>query len=235
MHSTRTISRRGAARTALFGAVASALLLGGCASHSKHHFTVDPYSHDYKKRHPITIGEREHTLDIPVALSTHELPRAAREAVAGFAQGYARAPAGAMRVLLPTGSPNAQSASALGSDILEALSNGGVDPSRVEILHYDATRHGAAAPVRLSYHGVAASVHECGKWTEDLGHSPQNRNYGNFGCATQKNLAAVVANPADLLGPRGTTAVDGANRANVVENYRRRGSDTIRIGQSSGF
>ena len=29
-----------------------------------------------------------------------------------------------------------------------------------------------------------------------------NRNYGNFGCATQQNLAAMVDNPLDLLYPR---------------------------------
>ena len=31
----------------------------------------------------------------------------------------------------------------------------------------------------------------------------ENRPYWNFGCATQRNLAAMVDNPADLVQPRG--------------------------------
>ena len=33
----------------------------------------------------------------------------------------------------------------------------------------------------------------------------ENRQYWNFGCATQRNLAAMVANPADLVQPRSET------------------------------
>ena len=31
----------------------------------------------------------------------------------------------------------------------------------------------------------------------------ENRPYWNLGCANQRNLAAMVANPADLVQPRG--------------------------------
>ena len=207
--------------------------LAGCEGHSRHHFEVGAESHNYKQRHPITIGEKEHTLDIPVGRSRagvgHALPRASQQAVAGFAQGYARNPSSTMRVMMPTGSPNAHVASALGSDILEALSNGGVEPDRVEIMHYDASRHGATAPIRLSYHGIAADVHECGKWDADLTRQNDNRNYTNFGCATQRNLARIVANPADLLAPRGTAPIDGENRANKIRQYRQTGNGQIAV------
>ena len=33
----------------------------------------------------------------------------------------------------------------------------------------------------------------------------ENRPYWNFGCANQRNLAAMVDNPADLVQPRGET------------------------------
>lgn len=222
-------------KVALIAVALGSVTLAGCENHSKHHFEVNHAPSSYQQRHPITIGEKERTLDVPVGGAGHELSKPMREAVTGFAQGYANNPASSMRVMMPTGSPNAHTASALGSEILEALSNGGVDPSKVEIMHYDASLHGRAAPIRLSYHAVAAEVAECGRWNADLGRQNDNRNYTNFGCATQSNLAAVVANPADLLGPRASAPIDGANRAQKIEQWRQRGSQPITLATPSTF
>ena len=227
---------RGRRLASLAGAGLALAALAGCEGYSRHHFAVDHTPSSYQQRHPITIGEKERTLDIAVGRSgAAGLAEASREAITGFAQSYVRNPASPMRVMMPTGSTNAHAASALGSDILEALSNGGVAPDRVEIMHYDASRHGATAPIRLSYHAVAAGTHECGVWDADLSRQNDNRNYTNFGCATQKNLAAIVADPADLLGPRATTPVDGAARAQKIDTYRTGGSRDITIGTASGF
>lgn len=219
-HTKRTgVSRTGITNTGV--ALAALIALAGCESHSKHFFEAGTKPHNYRQNHPIVIGEREQTLDVPVGASVSGLTLAAKEAITGFAQDYARNPSGPMRVMMPTGSPNAHVASALGSDIMEALSEGGIDPSKVHVMHYDASRHGRAAPVRLSYQGITADVKECGKWDEDLAHSRENRNYTNFGCANQKNLAAIVSNPADLLAPRGQSSIDGANRARKLDAYQR--------------
>ncbi|MGH6866825.1 MAG: CpaD family pilus assembly lipoprotein [Methyloceanibacter sp.] len=37
----------------------------------------------------------------------------------------------------------------------------------------------------------------------NLARDPQNMPWPNMGCATQRSLAAVVADPQGLLGPRG--------------------------------
>ena len=56
----------------------------------------------------------------------------------------------------------------------------------------------------------------CGQWPHDLGPSAdgnyiENQPYWNLGCASQRNLAAMVDNPADLVQPRGETpAYDAA-------------------------
>jgi pilus assembly protein CpaD len=48
----------------------------------------------------------------------------------------------------------------------------------------------------------------------------RNLPYPNFGCAQQRNLAAQIANPADLLGPRTTETADAERRAVVFDKYR---------------
>jgi pilus assembly protein CpaD len=46
-----------------------------------------------------------------------------------------------------------------------------------------------------------------------------NLPYPNFGCATQRNFGAQVANPADLLGPRSETARSSERRDQVWSKY----------------
>jgi type IV pilus biogenesis protein CpaD/CtpE len=42
----------------------------------------------------------------------------------------------------------------------------------------------------------------------------------NYGCAYQNNVAAMVANPADLLRQRAELPPDANRRAGVIEAYR---------------
>ena len=61
---------------------------------------------------------------------------------------------------------------------------------------------------------------ECGNWPTNLGREPQNLPHTNLGCATQHNLAAMVANPADLVQPRGESPSWTQRRTVVFEKYR---------------
>ena len=58
------------------------------------------------------------------------------------------------------------------------------------------------APVRVSYLRYVAEAPVCGSWPTNLAEQRDNGNYPNFGCANQRNLAVMVSNPADLVGPR---------------------------------
>ena len=80
----------------------------------------------------------------------------------------------------------------------------GFDPSIVKTRHYIAPRH-AQPPIRISYVRYVAEGPQCGDFPTNLASQPDNLNSENFGCATQKNLAAMVANPADLVEPRTMT------------------------------
>ena len=61
---------------------------------------------------------------------------------------------------------------------------------------------------------------------DDLGPSDvaeygQNRQYWNFGCAAQRNLAAMVDNPADLAQPRADQPSYTSRRSVVLDKYRK--------------
>ena len=65
-----------------------------------------------------------------------------------------------------------------------------------------------------------AEAPECGRWPSNLADESRNLPYPNFGCAQQRNLAAQIANPADLLGPRTVEPADAERRAVVFDRYR---------------
>ena len=61
---------------------------------------------------------------------------------------------------------------------------------------------------------------ECGTtWIHDADRDRKNLPSPNFACATQRNLAAMIANPADLLGPRSETPRDASRRDVVYDGY----------------
>jgi len=194
--------------------------VAGCARTDREQIEVGGIPLDYRARHPIVLSEQEKTLDVPVASGARELNVAVRSNIRGFAAEFATAGTGSLFVILPSGSPNAHAVRSLKGDILQALSDGGAPRNRVIFQHYDATAHGSAAAVRLSYNAVTASAGPCGNWPDDMTDTKYNRNYYDYGCASQANLAAIIANPVDLMGPRQMSQIDAAQRAAVIQDYQ---------------
>ena len=83
--------------------------------------------------------------------------------------------------------------------------------------------YASASPptIKLSYARLTATAGPCGLWPHDLGPAndpvyQQNLNYWNMGCATQRNMAAMIDNPADLVQPRGETPAYQARRSVAI-------------------
>jgi len=65
-----------------------------------------------------------------------------------------------------------------------------------------------------------AHVNDCRSWPQDMTQTAQNTPYANLGCSTQNNIAAMVADPRDLIRPRPTAPADAMRRSKVFDNYR---------------
>jgi pilus assembly protein CpaD len=75
--------------------------------------------------------------------------------------------------------------------------------------------------VDVSYISYSASADSCGDWSENEAFSADNQTPKNFGCAVQHNIAAMVADPRDLLGPTRSGDVDTARRGTVLDAYEK--------------
>ncbi len=202
---------------ALIVAGGLAAVLAGCQSVP----TAETVArHDYKLRHPIVISEAAETLDIPVGAETRSLSGQMREAVAGFAAEARQQGSGDAEILVPSGSRNEAGAHAIAGQVRRVLLRNGFSEHRVHIRSYPVGDPRVVAPLRVAYSRVKASVHACGRWTDNLASNSANENYADFGCATQANLAAMIDNPADLLHPRSEGPADRHRRDTMHGNYR---------------
>lgn len=81
---------------------------------------------------------------------------------------------------------------------------------------------GAVQPgsVRVVVSRMTASVPGCPIWEDEVVGAPE-RTATNYGCATNSNLAAMVADPADLvLGQAGDGSGDAATASKAIRQYR---------------
>jgi pilus assembly protein CpaD len=180
---------------------------------------------DYRDRHPITIAEGHRTLELFVGSGRGGLTPMQRAEVLGFAQKWRREATGGIMIKRPVGGPNERAARDTLKETLSILAHAGIPNHGIGIKTYQSGPD-SVAPLRLSYPQVAAHAGPCGLWPEDLGASYErqhfeNRPYYNLGCAHQRNLAAMVVDPADLIQPRAETAAYTAKRTFGTEKWRK--------------
>ncbi len=200
-----------------------AATISGCAR--VHNIETGSVPDDYRTRHPIIVSEQEYAVDIAVARQDRHLTLGSADAVRGFASNYRETASGTVQIMTPVGSPNSAAAAIVAKQVRSVMIEENVPADRIYITSYQAEAAYDAAPIRLSFVGIQASTNQCGKWPADLVYNTtENKNWENFGCATQNNLAAQISDPSDLLAPRGMTPIDAQRRDKVFENYRKYGA-----------
>ena len=208
---------------ALFGL---ALGLAGCNTTSDQ-IVTGGVPEDYRARHPIGIEEGRHSIVVFVGRGRGGLSPEQRSDVAGLSRNWVHEGTGAIVAEVPVDTPNARAAASAYHEIRSVLLASGV-PSNGVVLRNYAPRDPEFFPaIRLSYPKIKAVAGPCGLWPEDLGPSVldpsynDNKPYYNFGCATQRNMAAMIDNPADLEQPRAETPVYTTRRTEGFEKYRK--------------
>jgi pilus assembly protein CpaD len=211
----------------LFGAlIGLSAVLGGC-NYTSETVTTATIPDDYRLRHPIAITEANRSIVVFIGHGRGGLTATQRDDVIGMARTWAREGTGAISADVPVDTPNARAAASAMSEIRSMLAAGGV-PSNLVVTHrYHPADPQEFAPIRLTYSRIAATAGPCGTWPEDLGPNisnpryNENKQYYNFGCATQRNLAAMVDNPSDLVQPRSETPAYTMRRTEGFEKYRK--------------
>jgi pilus assembly protein CpaD len=204
----------------LIVACALSVLLAGC-KHGEEGTQVAGWALiDSSQRHPILVSQQPANLNIRVPSGSHGLSPQQRAQLLEFAERYRTGDGGNSRLVIsaPSGSPNEMAAMGAVGEIRGLLANRGYSEASITVEAYT-EEHDANAPIRVSYLRYVAEGPQCGQFPANLARQPDNLPYANFGCATQHNFAAMVANPADLVAPRNMTPRSADRRATTWGKY----------------
>ena len=176
---------------------------------------------DPNQRHPIMVSQQPSHLNVHVPRGAHGLSPTQRADVIDFVNRYRAADAGNSRLVIsvPSGAPNEVAAMNATGDIRALLLDGGFNESGITVEAFN-DESNPAPPIRISYMRYVAEGPQCGHdWSQNLAHGPNNNSYPNFGCSNQRNLAGMIANPADLLGPRSEGQRYAERRDEIMDKY----------------
>ena len=216
------------ARTLAF--VSLAALLAGCKTTSQVEL-VQNIPDDYRQRHPIAVREKVQSMTVFIGDARGTLTPTQRAEAAALASSWRQEATGGIIIEMPVGSPNERAAASASREIRSILSSAGVPARAIEIRSYPAQDPVRLGTIRVNYPRMAAETGPCGLWPHDIGptYDPiywANKPAWNHGCANQRNLAAMVDNPSDLVQPREETPAYTPRRNIAFDKYRKGTSTT---------
>jgi pilus assembly protein CpaD len=222
---TQTHGRSPRLASLLLTSLALAALLGGCgADRTVSNAAREPS--DVRQRHPIVLADKSRTLDIFVGTNANALDPRQKEDLRAFVAEFREHGKGAMTASVPVGGTN-PAGDARGIEMIRTALGGPKNNFPLSVQTYAVEDPSLAAPIRLSFAELGAKVpHGCGRWPKDLSGSTtkdgiENEQYWNFGCAEQQNLAAMVADPIDLVRPQVEGRIDVVKRSGEIEKLRK--------------
>jgi pilus assembly protein CpaD len=169
---------------------------------------------DLNRQFPVTVQPRMVTLRL-LYNGRPELDGNATGQIARFASDYLSYGSGSLAIAAPAAYPR------VADMVVAHLLENGVGRNQIMVGGADAP--GPTDDIRLTFIRYVTEAPSCGDWSTDLASTAGNLPHPNFGCAQQRNLAAMVADPRDLLTPDMTVTPiqgDAQRRLTVIDRYR---------------
>ena len=143
-----------------------------------------------------------------------------RQAVRAFALAYQDEGHGAVIISRPSNGPDDIAAMRASADARAIMLAEGIEQAWIAEGTYDGT--GArSAPLIISYRTYNATVPGCPDLSSvDFADTSSNSALPSLGCAVAVNLAAMIADPSDLVGDQPMDPADLGRRSIVLSKYR---------------
>ncbi|MBF0560771.1 MAG: Type IV pili component [Alphaproteobacteria bacterium] len=175
-------------------------LLGACAA--------DLADQDYRLGHPITVEQRQLHASFDRPTDGRTLPASDQDRLRRLADESLQRGAGAVIIA----SPDAGFAQSL-ADALKRLG--------ITAILAPTSGTARAEEATIDIPVWVARLPECGLFERGLNPDYDNAPNSNWGCALQRNRAAMVQNPADLIRAQEASGRYGIRSADVLDKYGR--------------
>jgi pilus assembly protein CpaD len=215
--------RRTRSALRLMAAGSLAAMLAGCYYQTE--AEQKAYPNDYRVRHPITVHEGVQSVEVLIGRNRGGLTPSQRADVLAFAQAWRHEAGSGIIIDEPHGGQTDHAADDAIREIHSIFGAIGDPKGAIYVRRYTPARS-ALASIKLNYSKLVAEAGPCGQWPRDIGPSyesgfAENQNYWNLGCASQRNLASMVDNPADLVQPRGEIPPWAPRRDAAIDHWRK--------------
>ena len=184
-------------------------------------------SEDGARNHPITVEPSFRELKVQFAGGADGMNAEDAAKFDAFLADYRVHGNGSLGISVPNGIPGRTALTALA----ERAAATGISRDKILVSTHDVAN--GDNRVDVSYIAYTAHTQACGNWSENEAFTLDNQTPKNFGCSVQQNIAAMVADPRDLLGPGAMGPVDTERRAAVMDHYEK-GEVTQAAKHSSG-
>lgn len=206
---------------ALLGTALGLLGAAGCASTSASAVPVEYLEGTPLDRHPITVSKKTEYLEVILNPADTQLRVTEKDRIRSFVAGYVENGHGPLIMSMPQGSPNAQLSVQAVAEAREIAWEHGVEYKEILGGAYNASSKGAGAPLVLAYTSFRANAPKCESLAnQDFADAVSNNEMPTFGCSIRANMAAMIADPADLFGERELEEGDNDRRSTVLGLYR---------------
>ena len=187
-----------------------ALIAGACSSsfEDRYHAALP-----IEQRHPIEVKSEVALLNVSTDGSGRLSPQA-RQQVAGFFNAYRADGSGAIEIQTAVGG---RAAAQTEGEIRSIAAIYGIPGGNITVSGYQPDAN-SRTNTRLAYARYVASVPSCknADWSQNLSMTWDNSTYPTFGCSMQQNVAAMAANPRDLIEAQPMDATASSERRDTI-------------------
>jgi pilus assembly protein CpaD len=180
---------------------------------------LHPMVTDPQQRHPIVVAADTASLDMVVLSDRDGLDARSELDVVRFVRKYRQEGKGPLTLWLNSKNSGHRGVSASVNAIQRVAHDAGVGPRSFRV-RQRAVGGEAGQILTLSYDRIAAIGPQCGDWSESVARNPENLPYPNYGCASQRNLAAMVARPTDFIYAAQDVERGGEKRSGAYRSFR---------------
>jgi len=187
--------------TALVGGL---LVVSGCRSNTNvsPKVPISDFSGTPLDRYEIGVKERREYLEVQMDGRDTQLRQAEVFKVRTFLDKYASVGHGPLVISMPKHADAPQLAVGAVAEIRDFAWEAGIDYSQMLGAAYDASGRNTT-PIIMAFKTYEAVAPDCPSLAEiDMSNAVSNSELPSFGCAVRANMAAMIAEPADLLGGR---------------------------------
>jgi pilus assembly protein CpaD len=192
-------------------ALAAFLLASACT-------VADAPPQDYRASFPLSVQAETVVLPLPVGDPQAPFATIDERGLSMLVGNYLDRGHGPLTVTArsPDGADETRARAVLAT-IHDRLVSSGVPASSIRLM---LSEQGTADAVTVSYQRYTAAVPTCGDWSASPIVNHQNLAHSNFGCAQQRNIGLMAADPADLVRMRDSEPTDAQNSNRVIQKFR---------------